>query len=643
MNNLMKIRFDFIFSKVNSEKVENLEKVNKFLNDLVAKGSLEINSKDGQRRIIYSIEKETSFNLNPNQPTKFKIYPNLLIHLSKEKIISFDCSSKPKIKGMISKIEELRSSPEEKVLTDFITKDLSNFKIKFRTFFSDLKDEGFYLKNIKFNNNLLYFIFGFKKNGNFEHLLNSEFYINSPLDFLSIKELKLTYLFIHDKRNREAEIKIEKINNDINENLKSIKYNISILRESKIPIEVKKAIYQSLAKLGLKDETAYNLPIEYYFNKIFSGNDNKAFIKKLELIDSKNTLLRELKEKKVIDTEFNYDENKFLSFLIKTIRSTKETKSSMINSEKMEILDIKKINGSLLMTIKISNDNINFNEIHQIYLTSNKVSDLEKVLYITLENLDYAFILNKILKGDKKEALDFIFRRIKNYMIYEYCEILEKNSNFAHKYLEDYSNNFLEMEKETKPHVLGGRVEKKLNILLKCLFRNYCPLGGRDKPDGILMQEEDKIYLIDSKQHKFVSQQEMDKIARYLLSYTRAESINSKKAVVIICKGKLSGSLNKESRDRWKESKEYREGGFNISFVSLEFVLELFNLYKNPKVHFNNSLRKSFLEAISNLAEFSKDYSTIKELDTKEKEIIEGLKKTINELVYLPQTREYQV
>ena len=93
----------------------------------------------------------------------------------------------------------------------------------------------------------------------------------------------------------------------------------------------------------------------------------------------------------------------------------------------------------------------------------------------------------------------------------------------------------------------------------------------------------------------------------------------------------------------WKQSKEYREENFSISFISLEFILELFSLYKSQRINSYPKLRKEFIDKIFYLADLSKDYNEVKELEKIEKEIIEGLKSKINEVIYLPQTRNSQM
>jgi len=643
VNLLMKIKFDFVFDPFISQKIENSEKVEEFLSEFIGENTLEIESEDKIRRIIHPLEREFRFNLKPNQSSKVKLYPNLLIKIDGNKI-SFESSQKKRIKGIITNIENKRENDFQKILSEINCEELNNFKINHKTFLMDLRDEDFYIKNIKFSNTLLYFIFGFRKNGNFDHLLNSGYYINSPLDFLAIKELKLEYLFENGKRN--AEVKIERIIQDINSNIKSVKYLIRLSREKTLPSEIKQEILGKLKKLGFENDVSYNLPIEYYFNKIFSRIlDKKSSIKKIQSIEENNLLLKKIIEKKVINSEYNFSREKFEKFLIETISLIKNKKIVDSEGNFLEILDIfHDENKNMILKIKMGNDNINFNEIHNVFIDVKKISGQEKILYLFIEDLDYGFILSKILKGEENKALDFIFGRIKGQIIYEYSEILEKHANSCHKYLENYVKNFKIMEKETKPHILGMKVEDKLNVILKYLFRNYLALGGSNKPDGILPKDNElNVYLIDSKSHRKIDQIEVNKMASYLLNYSNLNSYESKKGILIVCKGKLKNSLNKKARDLWKQSKEYREENFSISFISLEFILELFSLYKSQRINSYPKLRKEFIDKIFYLADLSKDYNEVKELEKIEKEIIEGLKSKINEVIYLPQTRNSQM
>ena len=160
-----------------------------------------------------------------------------------------------------------------------------------------------------------------------------------------------------------------------------------------------------------------------------------------------------------------------------------------------------------------------------------------------------------------------------------------------------FGQSVKELEKKRKPSQLGGIVEKKLNILLKYLYRNYLLIGGPKKPDGYLFHNKKETYLLDSKQHKDICIGEIDKIARYLFSFCKTAQLpESSTGILIVCREKLGKTLNNKALDEWKNSEEFKQK-FKISFISLEFLMELFELARKPVVNSNNKLRNKLLNS----------------------------------------------
>ena len=111
------------------------------------------------------------------------------------------------------------------------------------------------------------------------------------------------------------------------------------------------------------------------------------------------------------------------------------------------------------------------------------------------------------------------------------------------------SSNFKELEKKRTPAQLGGIVEKKLNILLKYLYRNYLLIGGPKKPDGYLFHNKKDTYLLDSKQHKDICIGEIDKIARYLFSFCNSIFFISHKFSILQYNLSMFGTTILEERE----------------------------------------------------------------------------------------------
>jgi hypothetical protein len=250
-------------------------------------------------------------------------------------------------------------------------------------------------------------------------------------------------------------------------------------------------------------------------------------------------------------------------------------------------------------------------------------------------------LLNSISENKLDQALEYIFLKAENYMQYEYNVQLEKEANACHKWLTEYCNKFNEWEKSQDPKKLGNKVEQKLNILLKFMFRNYFLIGGSRKPDGYLyVSSTNNSYLMDSKQHKNILIGEIDKVVRYLLGFTKEDDLpEAKTGVLIICRGKLGNSLNKTAKDNWKESSEF-DKGLDIGFISLEFILKLFEFYKVAVVNSNSKLKNKLFEFFEEVISKSKNFSNKDKLISIEQKKLTNMQNLTNEEKYLPRRKE---
>ena len=106
--------------------------------------------------------------------------------------------------------------------------------------------------------------------------------------------------------------------------------------------------------------------------------------------------------------------------------------------------------------------------------------------------------------------------------------------------------------------------------------------------------------------------------------------------VLIICREKLGKTLNKKAIDEWKNSEEFKQK-FKISFVSLEFLMELFDLARKPVVNSNNELRNKLLNSFYEVIKKAEDFSNKKALTDLENKTITGLQKEIQREDYIPQ------
>ena len=178
-------------------------------------------------------------------------------------------------------------------------------------------------------------------------------------------------------------------------------------------------------------------------------------------------------------------------------------------------------------------------------------------------------------------------------------------------------------------------VEKHLNVLLKFIYRNYLLIGGQSAPDGYLTLN-DQNYIIDSKQHKSISQGEYDKVVRYIFTYALSQGLESTNyGIFIICRGKIDNSLNVNARQKWQNSPEFNSH-YILSFITIEYFLELFKYIKESKVKSNPELLKKIYDSFYIIVSTSSTLNNSIDLIQKEDTILKGITDSIREVSYTP-------
>ena len=203
--------------------------------------------------------------------------------------------------------------------------------------------------------------------------------------------------------------------------------------------------------------------------------------------------------------------NSSLSFF-KTAESRLNGQTTSINKSEYKInevsIDNKNRQTLTVRIIKNENDIANYKVI--IYPD---VRGYDKITSIILPHINYSYIIDKILNNNKEQALQHICTIIDIYLKNKYNLVLEKEANNSCTFLDDYCQNWRAIDSEITPQKAGNLVEKHLNVLLKFIYRNYLLIGGQSAPDGYLTLNNQN-YILDSKQHKSISQGEYDKVVR---------------------------------------------------------------------------------------------------------------------------------
>ena len=639
VHELLRIKFDFIFECDESKKINDQKLLNEYINTLLQNNDvILIASQDNIKRLIVPSKKEYSINALPNEPKTLFSFPNILIKIDKQRI-SFNCSNKARLSSIIKKIQSVSKEGEQTILGEFNEETIDNLKVDVKNFFTNLKEEGFFIKTIRFRSPLFYFSAGSKEVLDYEKLVDANYYLNTILDFINIQQIKMVFNQNVGNKSKDFVVTIKIICHEISEEAGNIKFNIIISKNKALTTKIEKEIFNKLKAIGIVADCSYELPLEHYLNKFLylDGNINRLY-KKILSLDKDNKILNELIKNQIVSNgeEIKINNDKLNEFILASFKKLIK-KSFSSNNEEFTISDVivddKK---RIILNIKLSNDNLLKNEYYQV-IVHNDVRGYDRIIKIALYNFDKAYFLKSILEKNNEKVLAYLYNRIWCYLNYEYNLQLEKEAKSAHSWLKEYSSNFKNLEKNKTPAQLGGIVEKKLNILLKYLYRNYLLIGGPKKPDGYLYQNKTDTYLMDSKQHKDIYIGEIDKIVRYLFSFCKkAQLPESNNGVLIICREKLGKTLNKKARDEWKNSKEYNQK-YKVAFVSLEFLLELFELVRKPVVNANNQLKKKIQDAFYEVIKQSADFSDKKTLTDLEDKTIAGLQKEIQREDYIPQ------
>ena len=633
---LRKIQFDFVFVEDDSKKIDNLVEFKKKFREYLdsKKGIVELHG-DKVERYIVPQEKNYSVNIDYNQPKELKSYPNVLIKIENQKI-SLNSSAKRIRSNIITRLSKIEKDGEEvKLLKDYFEESFESLDIDVRGFFGDLREEGFYIKNVRFDNPKIYFNMGLKDLIDYEQLINTNYYMTSKLDFINIKIIKLAYTKSIKNKPKDFLLTIDFIKYS-----QSIKFNIKFNKNKLLTPEIQEEIFNKLASNGIKKDISYEFPVEYFLNKLLQDfKKTKQYYDEILRIDTKNKTIEDFEKNRLLIKEDELISLEIDKLLKHKIKLAKEliTKKIIISSQEIQIMNVTSDNRQrVILEIRIIDNDSNLTETYNVYLKSN-LAGYASIISIILPSINEALIYSYIIQKDYEAVLKYIGQEVINYRTYEYTIKLERYANNAHNYLTKYSKNHLKLEEKEAKTKLGDKVEKQVNILLKFLYRNYKLIGGSKKPDGYLyLPEEKKSFVLDSKQHKNIKAGEFDKLARYLFTYCKNAGLpEADIGILIISRDKLEKSLNQSARDSWKNCTEFN-AKFKFGFISIEYLLELFVLFKSNRANSNPLLKKAILDSLNDIVNKSVDFTKKSDLISLEDKKIKQLKDEIKEEKYLP-------
>ena len=274
----------------------------------------------------------------------------------------------------------------------------------------------------------------------------------------------------------------------------------------------------------------------------------------------------------------------------------------------------------------------------------------KKLTHVVLEDFNFYNLLRDVLEGNYEKAQKEVYYKTIAYLTYYHSEVLEKESNLAYNSLKNFLNILRESSDSSKRTRIGSKIEENVNVILKYLYGNFIPYGGKNKPDGVLILVDESensikthIYIIDCKQRKEISRKEVRKMKDYLENFPDKEQLpKTNNGIFIISEVALKkNSLNYRAR------KELSNEKLKFGVITVEFLLNLFEIYRHHRflIESSDNLRKELKRVFIEAFDKSLNIKTIEDLRKSEQEIIDNLKTRIKNYIpnYYPQRRKEEL
>ena len=485
-------------------------------------------------------------------------------------------------------------------------KEINNFFTNLKRLIKDLKYKNIFLNGIEYKgNNITNFFLKSENILDIENEIFFDFIFNDLNEFLNIKKLCFTY-FYEEEKGFKFELEIRKSKDGENR----LYFKIEFYPKSRIKEreKISKSIKEILNKLNLNIDNSFYYPEDFILskliydkNKIYYSNLKNISINSLEFLKNKE-ILSELNDEISINKEklIKIIEEKFKKYLNKT--------QNLKNENKIEIKNIKKENSKIILDLKIENNNIiNFENL--ILNFQGRLRKYDKIQNIILNEINF----KKILFDGEKEIFEYLSLEIQKYKIYNQNILLEKKAISSYNFLKEKLENLSEKDKNKD---LGNQVEENLNIILKFLFRNFIPIGGKNNPDGKIIlnknENENESFVIDSKMNKTINNNQYNHMKTYIKNESESNTntnVKVKGGIFFISLNWTKNSLNKDEIMK-DENKD-------MFFISLELILYYFEIFQK-----NKSLILSNYEIFKKVSNKIFEKNKSKVIDT-----IENLKK----------------
>ncbi|MBN2489156.1 MAG: hypothetical protein JXA98_09015 [Methanosarcinaceae archaeon] len=587
INKLLILRFDYEFTADENFSIENIESFNLFLQEKIDTDENLIINENGITRIaLVNIKSESGY-FSPFEPGTIELYPISLIKIDQQNKKLAIHGYKRRRTTFVNQINEF----DENLICKHEITELLPLKFNTAHLFSVLREKDIFLKKI--NLKCSYFNLNLSVTGDnileIDEFINPEFIFNDLPDLLKIKEMQFIYPY-EIKEKKEIKEIIFKVS--INENgqqrngleEKYFIFSLNIMSKYK-DIDISDAedkIVHEIENIGMKIGKAYKMPSSYYFSNLInsSNHSKKKYLKILkEDADAKPVIMHLFENKVITDTDDSliFDIEKYSNILSSIFSSLKGAKGDF-STESFEILGIVQQKKRIELRIKLYCDDKNSrytNYYTVLFGFNTRYKKNEKVHNIIISDLNTYSILSYYLNGKSNKILEYLYQNIKTYLVYNYKQLLEKESSFACHWLSRYLENPDEFKKDDTATKSGYFVQEKTDVLLKYLFGNYLAISGKNSPDGIICLKDNEAFIVDCKQHKTLSKAELVKVRDYALSYRKDEVIHTIKGGILVITKKIieNGSLNPNTRNDI-----LKDDVVSLNFLSLEFILNLYEI-----------------------------------------------------------------
>lgn len=463
--------------------------------------------------------------------------------------------------------------------------------------------------------------------------------IQDKQDLLAVDKYK--FIYVTEKEDVEFEVNFQTFSRT-SDNREFIKISLEI---SETEQEIRETIEDILERYGIDVYEPYHKPPSYYFNKILTTNKNyrAKYYNSLENVSS-DVGMDKLVDKDIIDPDSEEDyiplNKESLMKEIHSVLSDATGEDIEIGGRQHRIADIEEPEESRIqLTVKSYSDDAedSHRRFYRVIIPFRARPDkFEKIYNIILTQVNYHRILTSESHTD---VVRYIVRATRRKLRYQQEMLVEKEARRSVKILQDY---YPEPEQFRESHdskqQAGYDIEEHVNVVLRYLFRDYLPGGGKNEADGRL-KLKDSHYLMDSKQSESIPQTQLTKSKQDLEDSGSSVFTESDRMVFVVSKELLlsnteSGSLNKDARERIE-----RDTDFSFHFISVEAISTLYDIFsENTNIISSNSKANgeilSHVQSMIDESQFSED---CEDLTENEERYIAKTRRTIDDSDYMPE------